>query len=217
MTLAELTTRTVMPPSNLEAVDIVQRIRRATIATREDAETMTNNLGTNKRLLKQIEDQRVALVKPLNDHVDMINANAKAAAAPLKEADAEGRGKLVAWHETEERRVKAEAAERVAAEQAALEAAEKAREAGAPDVADAIVQQVADSPDPGVMEKVTPIRTGFATAGTRHGWAFEVEDAAAVPREYLTLDESGIKAAIKRGVRSIPGLRIFETTTAVIR
>jgi hypothetical protein len=38
-----------------------------------------------------------------------------------------------------------------------------------------------------------------------------------VPREYLVLNESAVRAAIKNGVRNIPGLKIFETAGTVIR
>jgi hypothetical protein len=212
MTLAELT-----PARPSDPAEIVQRVRRVEIRTREDAEVAANILKQIKFMLGDAEAKRLALTGPLNDHIRMINAEFLKLTGPLKEADAEGRGKLGAYQDAERRRMEQEARDRVAAEQAALEAAEKAREAGAGDLADDIVAQVAAMPDPAIVEKVVPIRTGFTTAGVRKGWAFEVEDAAAVPAEYLTLNDKAINAAIKRGVRAIPGLRIFETTTAVIR
>jgi exonuclease VII large subunit len=41
-------------------------------------------------------------------------------------------------------------------------------------------------------------------------WAWELEDEAAVPREYLALDAKKIDDAVKQGVRNIPGIKIFE-------
>lgn len=38
---------------------------------------------------------------------------------------------------------------------------------------------------------------------------YELEDLAQVPREYLMLDDKAVTAALKRGIRTIPGLRIF--------
>lgn len=46
---------------------------------------------------------------------------------------------------------------------------------------------------------------------------FEVEDINAIPREYLMVHEPTVRAAIKRGVRVIPGLRIFEKKIAAVR
>jgi hypothetical protein len=37
---------------------------------------------------------------------------------------------------------------------------------------------------------------------------FEVEDETLIPREFLKVDEKAIKAALKDGVRSIPGIKI---------
>jgi hypothetical protein len=41
-------------------------------------------------------------------------------------------------------------------------------------------------------------------------WTFEVTDAAAVPREWLIVNEQAIGAAVRAGLRTIPGVRIFE-------
>lgn len=40
-------------------------------------------------------------------------------------------------------------------------------------------------------------------------WDFQIEDDSAVPREYLCVDVISVKAAIKAGVREIPGIKIF--------
>lgn len=41
-------------------------------------------------------------------------------------------------------------------------------------------------------------------------WDFEIEDISQVPEEYLAIDERKVKEKIKKGIRSIPGLKIFE-------
>ena len=47
--------------------------------------------------------------------------------------------------------------------------------------------------------------------GPRDGlWAFEVVDADAVPREWMIVNEQAIGAAVRAGLRTIPGVRIFE-------
>jgi hypothetical protein len=72
----------------------------------------------------------------------------------------------------------------------------------------------AAKPDAG-MSRVTS-RTG-ASASLRTTWTFEVEDATKLPREYLMPCEAAIRAAVQRGVRDIPGVKIFERQLTVVR
>jgi hypothetical protein len=48
-------------------------------------------------------------------------------------------------------------------------------------------------------------------------WAFMVVEPALVPREYLKVDETAVRAAVRRGAREIPGVEIFETTGVRVR
>lgn len=54
-----------------------------------------------------------------------------------------------------------------------------------------------------------------ATASIK--WKGEVVDPAAVPRQYLMVNQSAIDAAIKGGARGIPGVRIFKDVRTAIR
>lgn len=49
-------------------------------------------------------------------------------------------------------------------------------------------------------------------SGTRQTWTFEITDAAAVPREYLVVNETAIRKAMNAGARDIPGVRIYQET-----
>jgi predicted phage tail protein len=40
-------------------------------------------------------------------------------------------------------------------------------------------------------------------------WCFEIEDTAAIPFEYICADQEAIDKAVKSGLRSIPGVKIF--------
>jgi hypothetical protein len=54
--------------------------------------------------------------------------------------------------------------------------------------------------------------------GLRTDWDFEVQDASQVPREYLMVDEKALRfAVVGRGLRQIPGVRIFEKRSVVSR
>lgn len=46
--------------------------------------------------------------------------------------------------------------------------------------------------------------------GTRRSWKAQVVDEYKIPREYLIVDEVKINKVVRAGVRSIPGVKIFE-------
>ena len=60
-----------------------------------------------------------------------------------------------------------------------------------------------------------------ATKGisTRQDWDFEVMDAAAVPREYLVVDEVKVRQIVRamKGETNIPGIRVFSKTVVTQR
>jgi hypothetical protein len=64
------------------------------------------------------------------------------------------------------------------------------------------------------QEAVAPSVAGVSTSVV---WRFEVVDPAAVPREFLVVDEVAVRAAIRGGRRDIPGLRIYDDTRISVR
>lgn len=121
-------------------------------------------------------------------------------------------------------RLAEEAARRAEAER--LAAAERQAEAETPasgpaeadfeaSLAEASEAQPLPSP---VAEIVTPlepeppktVRTMDGAASTVKRWEFRIVDPSLVPREFMRVDESLIRAAVKQGVRSIEGVEIFE-------
>lgn len=197
---------------------LLARAHGLTVSTREEAGQGADLLASLRSMIRQVEDQRKALTGPLNETIRKINAQSVEMSRPLKDAEASLRARLIAYA-VAEKRAAAEAAEEAArAEAEALAAAENAREAGAEDVAEAIIAEVAAQPDPAALAKVAPIRSTWgAVASIRHTWTFEVVEFALVPRQWLTLDEAKVKAAIKAGVREIPGLHIFQAESLQVR
>jgi hypothetical protein len=67
--------------------------------------------------------------------------------------------------------------------------------------------------------RVTPTsltaRSGSASAVKR--WTGVVEDESLVPREYLIVDQKAINAAVKAGVREIPGVKIEQVSGLSVR
>ncbi len=172
---------------------------------------------------KQLEAQRVSLVKPLNDHVTFINGQFKDWMEPLKSANEIVREKVLAYtreqariaaeaQAVEDERIRTEQA-RLAAEQARLEA--EAEAANAPPPPPVAIVPPSPAPIPAAPEKTT--RSVLATTTIKKVWQYEVTDPDAVPREYLVIDEKKIGSVVRAGVRSIDGVRIFETEQLAVR
>ena len=53
--------------------------------------------------------------------------------------------------------------------------------------------------------------------GVQLKWTFEVVDRNQVPNGYWIIDEGAIKADVAKGVREIPGIRIYEETITTFR
>lgn len=73
---------------------------------------------------------------------------------------------------------------------------------------DSLTNEVTALNDLKAMEN--DIKSTPASKNVRYVWDYEITDANLIPRLYLSVDESKIKAAIKLDVREIPGVRIFQ-------
>jgi hypothetical protein len=65
-------------------------------------------------------------------------------------------------------------------------------------------------PAPVLPQETAPTRTESGTTSYVPVWDFEVEDVSMVPAKYIVVDRASVLAAIKAGVRDIPGLKIVE-------
>ncbi len=54
------------------------------------------------------------------------------------------------------------------------------------------------------------VGTGFIGGSTSKLWKFSIDDATKIPAQYLIVDETKIRQAIKEGVRIIPGIKIYQ-------
>ncbi|MEI7636166.1 MAG: hypothetical protein WCJ37_02590 [Syntrophus sp. (in: bacteria)] len=143
--------------------------------------------------------------------------NRKAREEAARQAEEEAKARFA--KEAEERAKKE-------AESKAQEEARKIREAGEIEAARNKAEEEAAkheiqaptvlAPVIPVQEKVTRTDTG-TSAHQRKVWTFEVVDASLVPAEYKIIDEQLIKDAVRMGLRSIPGVRVFEEVKTVFR
>lgn len=187
-----------------------------------------------KGFQKRVEQLRKDLVGPLNDRVKEINAHAKRVMAPLEQAEAHIKKELMA-RERELARIredefqKAEAERKRKEAEAAELAKQKAHEAeamamfGAGEEAEIVKVEAEVAQERGLEEAAkdhkATVRSidSMKISGARKTWTFKFVDATQLPREYLVPDPTLIRAAIRNGVRAIPGLEIFEETSIALR
>lgn len=185
------------------------------VEDQEGVEWATAILGELATQHKQAETLRLSFTTPLNASLKTINVFFSTLVAPLVEADQTLRRKVLKFREAERQRFLADQA-RLTADRDAKEAAARAaitnpatsladgRQAlAAADAADEALAQVPVPPAP-------TVRTALGTTTVRRVMDFEITDLAQVPADYLQVNAEAVRTAIRRGVRDIPGIRIFE-------
>lgn len=208
----------------------------------EMAEIAAEELGSVVAAIKTLEAERTELKRPVLEagrKIDDLFARLKErylrAEAALKPA-------LLAWQDSERKRV---AAERRAAEEAAAKVAEEARQAAAALAAAAaqaakaaeedcnmealeaaenlVVQaQIAEvEADSIAFMGAVPVEAPQKLAGisTRKDWDFEIINPALIPIEYMIVDEKKIRGVVKalKEQAKIPGVRVFSKDTMAVR
>lgn len=175
-------------------------------ATNTTAVEMANQA---KKIDAAIERVRKDLVLDPNEYVKAVNGLAKGFQSRLSAIVASLRGKVGAYAQrVEMERRKAEEAARKAQEELQAKIDAEAKAANVEPV------QIAA---PAVPKQQTMVRTEAGSATQRKVWKHEITDEAQVPREYLVVDESKVRQAVKQGVREIPGIRIYEHTEIAFR
>lgn len=65
--------------------------------------------------------------------------------------------------------------------------------------------------------KVDELRVEDGSIYIQKEWQFAIDDKYEIPTEYLMPDEALIRDAVRKGVRSIPGVKIFEVEKTSMR
>jgi hypothetical protein len=188
---------------HIQAVDNQTHYTMAEIALKQA--TATSN---------GMEKFRKAFGQPFLDATRKIKAIADEARKPLEDEKARVNGLMTTYLKKQEaaRRVEEERIAKIEAErQEALRAAEiAAAESDDPFAEQVVQQQVEAAINERPVQIDKPIVHKTMSAVT-HEWTFEITNPNNVPRGYCVPDESLIRSAVKKGgVRSIPGVRIFE-------
>lgn len=154
-------------------------------------------LATVKKHTETFVKARQALTKPLKDHAKNIEAMFRPTLSKLEDIDQKLRRKVLDFEQ--------------AAAQAAFEAraqltaqATAAAEEGDHNMAAALAEEATQ------LEAATVAGSEMGVGGVSTGTTktFKVVDFALIPREFFTLDDKKVLAAIRAGQESIPGIEI---------
>lgn len=160
-----------------------------TIKSPEQFQAAGEMLKTVKGALKQIEDQRVAITKPINESLRAVNAQAKAAAAPFETAEREIKARMVEYSDEQERIRREEqrkAEEAARRERERLAELQRKAEAKAREEAEALRRQAEEAAAAGRA----------AEAAKLAAKAEKVEDRGAEKVEDLQLREAMVVAPV---------------------
>jgi len=201
-----------------------------------DAWTIVNGIG---RLKKMIEADFAGPKTAAHAAHKAVLAQEKAHLDRLDQPDQIVRAKLVPW-EQEKRRLQAEAErkareetdrvnadlrdqaekkERAAAEERQLAAAQAAEAVGDTAKAEELLNAPVEVGPVVVPEVVVPVLSAPRVAGAGAMvtvWNFEIVDPQAIPRQYLTVDESAIRKVVQalKEQANIPGVRVYSVLEA---
>jgi hypothetical protein len=177
-----------------------------------------------KQASAALDETRTRIKKPVLHAQRMIDGSAKALTDQVTAAVREVETRVTAYLRAKE--VAARAAAEAEAQRLALEAEARIAEANETND-DAAIEAAVESMDAAskadelanakALELTRTRGVGGALTALKDNWVAELVDITKVPATYLQLNESVVKAAIKSGVRDIPGLRIFNDTKAMIR
>lgn len=188
-----------------------------TIKTADDmtgASEVLKNVVVRK---KRIEELRLFFTKPLNDHIKSINTQFKQATGPLEAIESEIKSKMVDYRQIEAARIEKERQKEIERQRKIFEKEQEARRKEAEKLKgqekkEAIteIKQEEFVPDTTEIKQETQVESESGKTSFRKFWNFEITDQALIPRRYLKVDETTLRAAVRSGERVIPGVRIFE-------
>lgn len=196
----------------------------AGIANDEVAGRATDFARQIKAAIKDTDEARVNIKAPVLAAQRAIDGAAKVITDPLLAATGLVEQRVTTFmraKDLEARRIAAEAAAR--AEEAAWHLQQQAEASNDNEVFDQaeaamVEQQIAQAIVSAPTADLTRVRTALGgTAGLRDNWVYSVQAIEKVPAHFLMINDAAVKAAIKGGSRSIPGLAIRNQPKVGIR
>lgn len=216
----------IVQPIEIKARVYLNKMNEAKIeneADKENAVIMLKEISDYKKAIKKQEDE---LSSDAKKELAEIKAMFNEPKSFLNDAEEIVRGKINHFLNEQKARMEAEAlAMKQKAEDEALKQAEEleALKSGAGEY-DAVTRKAMIEAIEAKQNKIIDatakqmeINQSSANSVVRKVWAFRLTDLSKVPLQYLQLNETAVRNAIKSGERNIAGLEIFQECQVAIK
>lgn len=216
----------IVQPIEIKARVYLNKMNEARIeneADKENAVIMLKEISDYKKAIKKQEDE---LSSDAKKELAEIKAMFNEPKSFLNDAEEIVRGKINHFLNEQKARMEAEAlAIKQKAEDEALKQAEEleALKSGAGEY-DAVTRKAMIEAIEAKQNKLidatakqAEINQSSANSVVRKVWAFRLNDLSKVPLQYIQLNETAVRNAIKSGERNIAGLEIFQECQVAIK
>lgn len=203
------------PPSEVEnLLAVVEKAEKQAAKVTISNDDEMGKAGTLVKVIREnmkvFEDHKKAEKQPLQEALDKIQDKYATLLGRLQKAIDGITEKMKPYmeqkqKEQDELRKKQEEERRLAEEKAA--AAEAAGK----------VPDPAPRRQKAIPKKAAVTSSYGHTVSMRDNWTWEMLDETELPIEYFCVDIKKINQAVKKGVREIPGVRIYNKSTPVVR
>lgn len=199
-----------MPNASLVQTLVLSRAQAVTSAmveirddmrleTAEDVQAAAELVKEVKRWHNEIDAERKSLTQPMDRIQKWINDLFRPVLSSLAAKEVRLKGMIANFHRQEQERQR----------QLLMAAAAQAQQAKTPQEYKAVVNHAVAT-----VASAAAVPKNITVAEV---WTFEVLDEAEVPVEYLSVDSNKVNAAIKAGLRDIPGIRVFSESRVTVR
>jgi len=194
---------------------VVAQTQTFSIATVTDYQLAGEELKTIKGRMKELDDSRTSMTRPLDEAKKRIMAMFSPVEDGLKKAENLIKRAMLGYQQEQERKRQEEEARlrKIAEDEQrrrnalATKQAEKARARGNEERAQEILENVPIIPTPVVLKEQSKVK-GIST---RKVWKFRIIDANQLPREYMIANEKMLLAFAQatKGTIPVPGVEFY--------
>lgn len=215
-----------LEPMQIESYRIDERAKRISVTDAVSYDTAVTFLKEVNTKLKDFKAQRDKYIKPMKDSIKAIDERLKEPIKLLETTDITLREKLNSYlmevRKKEEERLALERKKREDEAIRQLDNLEQAKtQAGEYDeVTQKAIQRTIENKQNKTIEATVleeKINLSTSSASVSMVWDFEVVDKSQLPLEFLKIDETAIRNAIRDGQRDIAGVKIFQKPQLSLR
>ena len=199
------------------AAMVVREANTIVVEQKTDEEVAYELLQKIGKAKNSIELRRKSITDPINRSLKEINAMFKQLAEPFGAADEIIRNKIMNFRKEEEEKAKKEQEglrkkEEEAREQVRLSQKEANKAKNKKDEEEWTESAEEWKKEAVVLEeRIEDTKAEVATSTTTvKRWVWEIVDEKEIPREYLQVSSTAVNAAVRDGVREIPGIKIYQ-------